>query len=69
MSPNLEDYYLKCQELKKVKNAHCLQKNLLKYRIKESSLSKNKLRNVFWLWRINRKFSLANKNRLINNSQ
>ena len=44
MSPNFEDYYLKCQALKKVKNAHCLEKNLLKYRIKENSLSKNKLR-------------------------
>ena len=60
MSPNFEDYYLKCQALKKAKNAHCLQKNLLKYRIKENSLSKNKLRNVFWLWRINRKFNKLN---------
>ncbi len=60
MSPNFEDYYLKCQALKKAKNAHCLQENLLKYRIKENSLSKNKLRNVFWLWRINRKFNKLN---------
>ena len=32
--------------LKKAKNAHCLQENLLKYRIKENSLSKSKLSNV-----------------------
>ena len=56
-SPNFEDYFLKCQILKKIKYAYCLDKNLLKYRIKENSLSKNKFRNVFWLWTINRKFN------------
>ena len=56
-SPNFEDYYLKCQILKKIKYAYCLQKNLLRYRLRNTSLSKNKLRNVFWLWQINRKFN------------
>ena len=56
-SPNFEDYYLKCQILKKIKYAYCLQKNLLRYRLRNNSLSKSKLRNVFWLWQINRKFN------------
>jgi teichuronic acid biosynthesis glycosyltransferase TuaG len=56
-SPNFEDYYLKCQIIKKVKYAYCIKKNLLKYRLKKKSLSKNKLRNIFWLWKINRKFN------------
>tara|TARA_X000000950_G_scaffold179293_1_gene217514 strand:- start:241 stop:996 length:756 start_codon:yes stop_codon:yes gene_type:complete len=56
-SPNFEDYFLKCQILKKINFAYCIQKNLLNYRIKDRSLSKNKLRNVYWLWRINREFN------------
>ena len=56
-SPNFEDYFLKCQILKKIKYAHCLQQNLVAYRIRERSLSKNKLRNVYWIWKINRKFN------------
>ena len=56
-SPNFEDYYLKCQILKRIKYAYCFQKNLLRYRLRNNSLSKNKLRNVLWLWQINRKFN------------
>ncbi len=56
-SPNFEDYFLKCQLLKKINYAYGLNKILLKYRIRENSLSKNKVRNVLWLWRINRNFN------------
>ena len=56
-SPNFEDYFLKCQILKKINFAYCIQKNLLNYRIKDQSLSKNKFRNVYWLWKINREFN------------
>ena len=59
-SPNFEDYYLKCQILKKTKFAYCLKKSLMKYRIKKHSLSKNKLRNIYWLWKINRQFNKLN---------
>ena len=59
-SPNFEDYYLKCQLLKKVKYANSINKNLLKYRLRKNSLSKNKFRNIFWLWKINRKFNNLN---------
>ena len=56
-SPNFEDYYLKCQILKKIEFAYCYKKSLLNYRIKKNSLSKNKIRNIFWLWKINRNFN------------
>jgi len=59
-SPNFEDFFLKCQLLKKVKYANCVNKNLLKYRLRKNSLSKNKFRNIFWLWKINRKFNNLN---------
>jgi len=55
-SPNFEDYFLKCQILKKISYAYCLQNNLLNYRIRSRSLSNNKLRNIIWIWIINRKF-------------
>ena len=56
-SPNFEDYFLKCQILKKINYAYCLQINLLDYRISIRSLSNNKLRNIIWIWIINRKFN------------
>tara|TARA_B100000941_G_C28459948_1_gene530161 strand:- start:259 stop:1011 length:753 start_codon:yes stop_codon:yes gene_type:complete len=56
-SPNFEDYFLKCQILKKIDYAYCLQNNLLNYRIRSKSLSNNKLRNIIWIWIINRKFN------------
>ena len=59
-SPNFEDYYLKCQILKRTKFAYCLKKDLLDYRIKSNSLSSNKIRNLFWLWKINRNFNKLN---------
>jgi teichuronic acid biosynthesis glycosyltransferase TuaG len=60
-SPNFEDFYLKCQILKKIEYAHCLNKLLLDYRLRENSLStKSKLRNLFWIWKINRKFNKIN---------
>ena len=56
-SPNFEDYFLKCQILKKINYAYCLQSNLPSYRIRSRSLSNNKLRNIIWIWIINRKFN------------
>ena len=56
-SPNFEDYFLKCQILKKINYAYCLQNNLLDYRIRIRSLSNDKLRNIIWIWIINRKFN------------
>lgn len=59
-SPNFDDFYFKCQILKKVKFAYGLNKYLLRYRISSKSLSTNKFRNLFWLWEINRKFNKLN---------
>mgnify|MGYP007107067671 FL=1 len=59
-----EDYYFKCQVLKKVKIAYSLKYYLTKYRIRHNSLQSNKLRNFYWIWKIN---SELNKLNLIKN--
>ena len=55
-----EDYFFKCQILKKVNYAHCLSEILTKYRIRKDSLQSNKLRNFYWIWYINKKFNKLN---------
>ena len=52
-----EDYFFKCQILKKVNHAYCLSENLTKYRIRKGSLQSNKLRNFYWIWYINKNFN------------
>ena len=52
-----EDYYFKCKILKKIKFAYCLKKSLTKYRIRSNSLQSNKLRNFYWIWKINYKYN------------
>ena len=52
-----EDYFFKCQMLKKAKNAYCLPKITTKYRIRSNSLQSNKFRNLFWIWSINKKYN------------
>jgi len=59
-----EDYFFKCQILKKVNYAYCLTENLMKYRITKNSLQSNKIRNLYWIWYINKKF---NKMKFFNN--
>lgn len=55
-----EDYFFKCQILKKVTNAYCLKKYLTKYRIRRNSMQSGMLRNFFWIWRINQKYNKFN---------
>ena len=55
-----EDYFFKCQILKKVKYAYCLSENLMKYRIREGSLQSNKMRNLYWIWYINKNYNKMN---------
>ena len=43
-----EDYFFKCQMLKKAKNAYCLPKITTKYRIRSNSLQSKKFRNLFF---------------------
>ena len=55
-----EDYFFKCQILKKVQYAYCLLENLMKYRIRKGSLQSNKIRNLYWVWYINKKYNKMN---------
>ncbi len=55
-----EDYFFKCQILKKVNFAYCLSESLMKYRIRKNSLQSNKIRNFYWIWYINRNFNRLN---------
>ena len=55
-----EDYFFKCQILKKVGNAHCLPENLTKYRIRKNSLQSSKIRNIYWIWHINKNYNRLN---------
>ena len=59
-SPNFDDFNLKCRILERVKYAYCLNKDLVMYRIRKNSLSNDKIRNLLWIWRINRKFNNLN---------
>ena len=52
-----EDYFFKCQILKKVHYAYCLSKNLVKYRLRKNSLQSNKIRNLYWIWYINKNYN------------
>jgi glycosyltransferase involved in cell wall biosynthesis len=55
-----EDYFFKCKILKKVTYAHCLSKNLMRYRIRKDSLQSNKIRNLYWIWYINKNYNKMN---------
>ena len=59
-----EDYFFKCKLLKKVNYAFCLNKFLTKYRIRSNSMQSSNIRNIFWIWKINRDF---NKLSILNN--
>jgi len=52
-----EDYYFKCQILKKVNDAYCLEENLMQYRIRKGSLQSSKIRNIYWIWYINKNYN------------
>ena len=52
-----EDYFFKCQILKKTNYAYCLSENLTKYRIRNNSLQSNKIRNLYWIWYINKNYN------------
>jgi len=52
-----EDYFFKCEILKKINYAYCLSENLMKYRIRKNSLQSNKIRNIYWIWHINKNYN------------
>tara|TARA_X000000950_G_scaffold77745_1_gene97733 strand:- start:690 stop:1448 length:759 start_codon:yes stop_codon:yes gene_type:complete len=55
-----EDYYFKCKLLKKIGRAYCLNKYLVKYRIRKDSLQSSNLRNLYWIWKINKRYNKLN---------
>ena len=50
----MEDYLFKCQLMKDNIIAKKLNENLAHYRILDESRSSQRLKNIFWLWRINK---------------
>ena len=55
-----EDFFFKCELLKKVGYAFCLKQYLTNYRIRKNSLQSNNLRNFYWIWKINKRFNKLN---------
>ena len=55
-----EDYFFKCKLLQKCGVAVNLGKNLTLYRITKNSLQSNKIRNLHWVWYINKKYNKMN---------
>ena len=55
-----EDYFFKCQILKKIKFAYCLNRYLTEYTIRKDSLQSNKIINFYWIWKINTKYNKLN---------
>ena len=56
----LEDYLFKCKLLKGNNIAKKLDENLAFYRISNKSRSSQRLKNVYWLWHINRNYNKLN---------
>ena len=52
-----EDYYYKCQILKKIGYAYCYPFYLMQYRIRKNSLQSNRLKNLYWMWKINKNYN------------
>jgi len=55
-----EDYYYKCQLLKKIGNAYCYPSCLTEYQIRKNSLQSNRIRNLYWIWKINKSLNHFN---------
>ena len=55
-----EDYLFKCSLLKKNNVAKKLNENLMYYRIVDKSRSSQNLKNIYWLWYINKHFNKLN---------
>ena len=55
-----EDYFYKCKLLKKVDYAYCYPKYLGEYQIRKNSLQSNRIRNLYWIWKINKNLNQLN---------
>jgi len=56
----LEDYLFKCKLLKGNNIAKKLDENLAFYRISNKSRSSQRLKNIYWLWHINKNYNKLN---------
>ena len=56
----LEDYLFKCKLLKSNNIAKKLDKDLAFYRILNKSRSSQRLKNIYWLWHINKNYNKLN---------
>ena len=56
----LEDYLFKCKLLKDNNIAKKLDENLAFYRILNKSRSSQRLKNIYWLWNINKNYNKLN---------
>ena len=52
-----EDYFFKCEILKRGNTAVKFNENTMFYRITNNSLQSNKLRNLYWVWHINKNYN------------
>jgi hypothetical protein len=59
-----EDYFFKCEILKKCGEAKIYEKHLTLYRYRSKSLQSNRIKNIITIWNINKNF---NKMTLIKN--
>ena len=55
-----EDYFYKCSLLKDLKKAYCLNTSLTDYRIRKGSMQSNKIKNLYWIWKINKNYNKFN---------
>ena len=55
-----EDYFFKCQILKKINYAICYPFFLTKYRVRKNSLQSNRFKNLLWMWKINKNLNHFN---------
>ena len=49
-----EDYFYKCQLLRRISFAYCYPSCLTEYQIRSDSLQSNRIRNLYWIWKINK---------------
>ena len=52
-----EDYFFKCEILKKINSAIKINNNSMFYQISKKSLQSNKLKNLYWVWHINKNYN------------
>jgi len=56
----LEDYLFKCELLKRNNIARKIDEDLAFYRILNKSRSSKRLKNIYWLWHVNKNFNRLN---------